>query len=139
MSTTTWGDATQYFFELTPDLVLTAVETAGYECTGRCFTLNSYENRVYEVELANEIEGPPIVRKRVAKFYRPGRWTQEQILEEHQFLFDLQEHEIPVVHHSFFQTALVCEKLSKEICGTLFFQKWGAAFLMNSTTNNFNG
>lgn len=101
MSTHAWGDAdTQYFFELTPDKILDAVEAAGFRCTGRCLTLNSLENRVYEVEL--EIEDKealksPSDRFRIVKFYRPGRWSKEQILEEHQFLLDLQKSEVPVV------------------------------------------
>jgi Ser/Thr protein kinase RdoA (MazF antagonist) len=86
---------TQYFFALTQDGVLDAVEAEGFECTGRCFALNSYENRVYEVEL--EGEGTPIERKRVVKFYRPGRWSREQILEEHEYLRELKEAEVPVV------------------------------------------
>jgi len=81
-----------FFFELTPERVLQAVETAGLHCTGRCMALNSFENRVYDVEL----EGDPPSR-RVAKFYRPGRWTEEQIREEHEYLYDLQSDEIPVV------------------------------------------
>ncbi|MFN8390219.1 MAG: serine/threonine protein kinase [Bdellovibrionota bacterium] len=91
---------TKFFFELTPDRILDAVERFGVRCTGRCLTLNSMENRVYEVE----IELPPDVkpkkpseRFRIIKFYRPGRWTKEQILEEHQFLLDLVEYEIPVI------------------------------------------
>ncbi|OFY99423.1 MAG: stress response serine/threonine protein kinase YihE [Bdellovibrionales bacterium GWC1_52_8] len=81
-----------YFFELTPERVLEAVETAGLLCTGRCMALNSFENRVYDVEL----EGEPPTRT-VAKFYRPGRWTEAQIREEHEFLFDLQAEEVPVI------------------------------------------
>ncbi|MCM2323692.1 MAG: serine/threonine protein kinase [Oligoflexia bacterium] len=89
---TAWGDdTTRFFFELTPDRVLDAVEAAGYPCTGRCNALNSFENRVYEVELDD-----PRVR-RIVKFYRPGRWSREQILEEHRFLLDLQEAEIPAI------------------------------------------
>ena len=52
------------------------------------------ENRVYDLELEPKGEGP---KSCIAKFYRPGRWTKEQIQEEHTFLFDLQEHEVPVV------------------------------------------
>jgi Ser/Thr protein kinase RdoA (MazF antagonist) len=89
-----------FFFELTPDRVLEAVESTGMKCTGRCMTLNSFENRVYDVELETEEESPfkyLAANRRVVKFYRPGRWTQEQILEEHQFLAELQEAEIPAV------------------------------------------
>ena len=66
MSDSAWGDSTQFFFELTPDRVLSAAEASGLVCTGRCFALNSYENRVYEIEL-DGIEGPPIARRRVMK------------------------------------------------------------------------
>lgn len=103
MSKSVWGDhQTEYFFELTPDRVLDAVEASGLLCTGRCVTLNSMENRVYEVELEfdedeQETFQSPSERYRIVKFYRPGRWSREQILDEHQFLSDLQEHEIPAI------------------------------------------
>ncbi len=96
MTDSGWGEATtKYFFELTPDRVLDAVETAGIRCTGRCQPLNSFENRVYDVEIEASEEVPP--HRRVVKFYRPGRWSREQILEEHLFLADLQAQEIPAV------------------------------------------
>lgn len=95
-----WGQETILFDNLTPDLVLQAIEAQGYRCTGRLQPLNSMENRVYQVEL-DLGEGTEIrskyERDRIIKFYRPGRWTKEQILEEHQFLKDLQDAEIPVV------------------------------------------
>ncbi|MAL97511.1 MAG: serine/threonine protein kinase [Alteromonadaceae bacterium] len=75
---------------LTPDTILDAVEAAGYAINGRLFPLNSYENRVYQVGI--EDSTPVIV-----KFYRPDRWTPEQILEEHAFVADLEAGEIPVV------------------------------------------
>ncbi len=75
---------------LTPDAVLDALESAGVRGDGRLLALNSYENRVYQVYLE---EGPPVV----AKFYRPARWTDAQILEEHGFALELAEREIPVV------------------------------------------
>jgi Ser/Thr protein kinase RdoA (MazF antagonist) len=80
---------TDLFFSLTPHKVLEAVERAGYVCNPLCYPLNSFENRVYEVELEDRT-------RIVAKFYRPGRWTAAQILEEHQFLSDLVEAEVPV-------------------------------------------
>lgn len=86
------------FFDLTPDRVLSAAEALGLRCTGRCMALNSLENRVYEVEI--ELDSAPKTRWdafRVLKFYRPGRWSKQQILEEHQFLKDLAEGDIPVV------------------------------------------
>ena len=76
--------------KLTPDLVIRAVESLGYETDARIFGLNSYENRVYQVGLSDE-------RSLVVKFYRPGRWTLNQILEEHQFSKELAALEIPVI------------------------------------------
>ncbi len=89
---------TKFFFELTPDRILDAVETTGVRCTGRCLALNSMENRVYEVEIElPEKPARPADGYRIIKFYRPGRWTREQILDEHRFVLDLAEYEIPVV------------------------------------------
>ncbi len=75
---------------LTPDLILDAVESCGYRCDGRQFALNSFENRVYQVGLE---DGPALV----AKFYRPQRWSNDAILEEHAFALELAAREIPVV------------------------------------------
>jgi Ser/Thr protein kinase RdoA (MazF antagonist) len=75
---------------LTPDLILDAVETCGYRCDGRQYALNSYENRVYQVW----VEDASIL---VAKFYRPKRWSDAAILEEHAFSRELADREIPVV------------------------------------------
>ncbi|MDH5263710.1 MAG: serine/threonine protein kinase [Betaproteobacteria bacterium] len=83
---------------LTPDVVLNAVESVGFLADGRQLALNSYENRVYQVGLEEDQPGPlGDARFLVAKFYRPGRWTDEQILEEHGFARELAEREIPVV------------------------------------------
>ena len=84
------------YARLTPDLVLDAIATAGLRPDGRLLGLNSYENRVYQVWL----EDGPVV---VGKFYRPGRWSDAQIDEEHAFARELAQHEIPVVAptHSF--------------------------------------
>ena len=75
---------------LTPDTVLNALESVGLRADGRLLALNSYENRVYQVGME---EGPPVV----AKFYRPARWSDAQILEEHAFVLELGERELPVV------------------------------------------
>jgi Ser/Thr protein kinase RdoA (MazF antagonist) len=75
---------------LTPDAVLNAVESVGLACDGRLLALNSYENRVYQVGID---DGLPVV----AKFYRPGRWTDAEILEEHAFVTELATAEIPAV------------------------------------------
>ncbi len=78
------------FDTLTPDLVLDAVESIGYLSDARVLALNSYENRVYQVGIEDET---PLI----AKFYRPGRWSDAAILEEHQFSLELAEREVPVV------------------------------------------
>lgn len=75
---------------LTPEIILEAVEQYGVRCTGGLLALSSYENRVYRVD--TEDAGP-----RVGKFYRPGRWSDAAILEEHDFARVAAEHEIPVV------------------------------------------
>jgi Ser/Thr protein kinase RdoA (MazF antagonist) len=77
------------FFSLTPERVLDAVEAAGLATNPVCYPLNSFENRVYEVELADKT-------RIIAKFYRPGRWSEEQIREEHAFVEELDGEEVPV-------------------------------------------
>jgi Ser/Thr protein kinase RdoA (MazF antagonist) len=78
------------FSGLTPDAVLTAAEDVGLDPDGHVFALNSYENRVYRL---GRRSGPPVV----VKFYRAGRWSDAQILEEHGFAAELATAEIPVV------------------------------------------
>jgi Ser/Thr protein kinase RdoA (MazF antagonist) len=78
------------FFNLDPDCILNAIESVGLRSDGRLLALNSYENRVYQVGLE---ETSPVV----VKFYRPQRWTDAQILEEHAFVSELAAAEIPVV------------------------------------------
>jgi Ser/Thr protein kinase RdoA (MazF antagonist) len=78
------------YANLTPDCVLDALESVGQLGDGRLLALNSYENRVYQVYME---DGPPVI----AKFYRPGRWTDAAIVEEHQFTLELAERELPVV------------------------------------------
>jgi Ser/Thr protein kinase RdoA (MazF antagonist) len=82
---------------LTPDRVLDAVASIGFIGDGRLLALNSYENRVYQIWLEESRTGVPAAKAVVAKFYRPARWTDAQIKEEHAFVADLAEHEIPVV------------------------------------------
>ncbi len=83
-------DENKAFADLGPDNILDAVEGAGYQCDGRFLALNSYENRVYQVGIE---DGPPLV----AKFYRPGRWPDVAIIEEHAYTLELAQREIPVV------------------------------------------
>ena len=78
------------YADLGPDRILDAIESLGLVTDGRLLALNSYENRVYQVGIE---EGPPLI----AKFYRPGRWTDAAILEEHAFTLELAEREIPAV------------------------------------------
>lgn len=90
MTTDTKDDAATPFDGLTPERLLDALESVGLRGDGRLIALNSYENRVYQVWL----EDGTVV---VPKFYRPGRWSDEQILEEHDFAEELAAREIPVV------------------------------------------
>jgi len=99
------------FQNLTPGFIMDAIESQGFHCDCRTSPLNSYENRVYQVGIE---EGEPLI----AKFYRPGRWSDAQIIEEHRFCSELVEHELPVVapwmneagetlfHHEGFRFAL---------------------------------
>jgi len=75
---------------LRPDDILSSLESLNFRCDGRFLALNSYENRVYRVGIEDR---QPVV----AKFYRPGRWSDAAILEEHRFTGELAEDEIPVV------------------------------------------
>ncbi|MFW5453455.1 serine/threonine protein kinase [Thioalkalivibrio sulfidiphilus] len=84
------GGAHAPFHDLTPDRILTLLEGVGVRCDGRLLALNSYENRVYQLGLE---EGGFCV----VKFYRPGRWSDAAILEEHRFVAQLAEREVPAV------------------------------------------
>lgn len=84
------------YYALTPDIVLDAIESLGLLPNGRLLALNSYENRVYQVGIEDQ---QPVV----AKFYRPGRWSNEAIIEEHQFTRALAQAEIPVIPPLLFQ------------------------------------
>lgn len=99
MSSHVWGaQETQYFHALTPDHVLNAMEDFGFKVTGRVMQLNSMENRVYEVEIELDEEPDSVSENfKIIKFYRPGRWSKDQIQEEHDFIWDLKEMEIPAI------------------------------------------
>lgn len=84
------ADPTVPYAGLSPERILEALESVGLRPDGRLLALNSYENRVYQVGME---ESAPLV----AKFYRPGRWTREAILEEHRFVQQLADAEIPAV------------------------------------------
>lgn len=94
-----FSNETKFFYELTPDRILDAVEAGGLKPTGYTLQLNSMENRVFEVGVeVDDYTLPPRhpSRFRVIKFYRPGRWSKEQILEEHEFLSDLKDEDLSV-------------------------------------------
>jgi Ser/Thr protein kinase RdoA (MazF antagonist) len=79
------------FQQLGPDRVLNLVEKVlGIRCNNLFRTLNSYINRVFEIETVDKV-------RMVVKFYRPGRWSKEALLDEHKFLLDLVGQEIPVI------------------------------------------
>src|SRR3989339_67434 len=128
MSKYIWGDSeTQFFFHLNPEAVLNAVDFLGLRTTRRVLTLNSMENRVYEIEIENkasEVKSPSD-NFVVAKFYRPGRWTLAQILEEHTFLLDLVEAEVPVIAPIQFDGKTLFTTPGHEIYFTLFPKKSG--------------
>jgi Ser/Thr protein kinase RdoA (MazF antagonist) len=94
-----WDQETKYFYALTPEVIDRSLEFLGFRPSGRTFALNSLENRVYEVEVRNHpLLTPPFSPDCViVKFYRPGRWSREAIGEEHQFLWELKGHGIPVI------------------------------------------
>jgi len=89
------SEPTPPFAHLTPETVLNALDAVGLVTSGQLLALNSYENRVYQIGLDEPLaDGGCFV---VAKFYRPQRWTDAQILEEHAFVAELVEAEVPVV------------------------------------------
>jgi len=128
MSDYMWGDnETQFFFNLTPDIVLDAVDALGFKTSGRCLALNSMENRVYEVEIEvdeSQIKSPSD-KFVIAKFYRPGRWSEQQIRDEHQFMMDLNEVEVPVVSPLSFDGETLFKLKDSDLWYTLFPKKGG--------------
>jgi len=99
-ASTPWGTGpTQYFYGLTPDVIDEVMRDHGLRPAGRVLALNSLENRVYDIEVGkfDKPPGPFAPENVVAKFYRPGRWSEATIREEHRFLLELAEYEIPVI------------------------------------------
>lgn len=125
MSQSIWGDEqTQFFFELTPEAILSAIDSIGFETTGRVLTLNSMENRVYEVEVSKDRDTEYSI---IAKFYRPGRWSEKQILDEHQFLLDLDESEVPVIPPIKIDQKTLFQDQASKLYFALFPKKGGRA------------
>jgi Ser/Thr protein kinase RdoA (MazF antagonist) len=102
------------YTQLTPDAVINSIESMGYWSDSRILALNSYENRVYQIGIEQELADtksdnnnhtsacPPANNKDkpaplIAKFYRPNRWSDQQIIEEHEFTQQLFDLDIPVV------------------------------------------
>ena len=81
------------YFGLGPDLILNALDDVGWRTTGTLMPLNSFENRVYQIGVYDEYKEYEVV----AKFYRPGRWSHNQLVEEHSFTFELVDFELPVI------------------------------------------
>ena len=121
------GRETQYFYQLTPEVIDQSLLSIGIKPIGRTLALNSLENRVYSVEvqscreLFNEyqesFEKTFAIDQVVVKFYRPGRWSADAIAEEHQSLRHLSSLEIPVVTPFVFQG----ESFFKEQSSNLYF------------------
>lgn len=101
-------DHQEFFFSLTPDEIVTALGDLGLEPSGHVAQLNSMENRVFDLRLDDG-------RHVVTKFYRPQRWSKEQILEEHRFLQDLAADEVPALY-------------PMAIAGTTLFERQGINF-----------
>ncbi|MEC7278360.1 MAG: serine/threonine protein kinase [Bdellovibrionota bacterium] len=121
-----WGSGeTEFFYQLDPTTILNYIDKLGLRTTGRCLPLNSLENRVYEIEIENEEAKSPSERFVIAKFYRPGRWSKDQIKEEHQFLFDLEEAEVPVIAPMRFDGESVFETEGATLYYTLFPKRGG--------------
>lgn len=89
-------NAQDLFYQLTPDFVLDAVESFGWRTTGEYLQLNSYENRVYSVRV-EEPRGTLTTSQIIVKFYRPERWSERAILEEHSFLEECLNQGVSVV------------------------------------------
>ncbi len=114
------SEETEFFFKLTPERVLEAIEAGGFAPTGHWQILNSLENRVYDLRIASDTVGAAAAaanqdedageRHVIVKFYRPGRWSADQILEEHAFLRELHEAEIPVCYPWNFPAGAPCAK-----------------------------
>ena len=115
MSLSNWGAGeTKFFYDLSPEKVLDAAESIGVRTTGRLLQFNSMENRVYEVELDLEFASEDKwASKKIIKFYRPGRWSKNQILDEHKFLIDLKNEGIPVAAPEIFDNGTTIKKLEE--------------------------
>lgn len=123
-----WGDKeTQFFFKLDPETILDTCTSHDFQITGRCLPLNSMENRVYEIEIENAEEYQLTNNAIIAKFYRPGRWSEQQILREHEFLWDLKNEEIAVIAPLKIQGKTLFKLNELDLFYTFFPKKGGRA------------
>ena len=107
------------FAGLDPDLILATAEGAGFPVTGRFQQLNSLENRVFALSL----EPGALAEQIVLKFYRPQRWSQAQIAEEHGFLAELQAADFPVCAPLALQDG-GCDIPTLGMAGEYYFAAW---------------
>lgn len=128
MSGYVWGNQeTQFFFDLTPETILDTVSKHQCDVTGRVLTLNSMENRVYEVEIDNAEQFHLANNSIIIKFYRPGRWSEQQIRDEHEFLLELYDSDIPVIPPIKFDNETLFKSESTGLFYTMFPKKGGRA------------
>lgn len=132
-------ETSKHFYELTPNLILDSVEKIGVRCTGRMLALNSIENRVFEVEIEVDEDkiNSPSDRFLVAKFYRPGRWSADQITEEHQFLLDLKKTDIAVIPPLLLKNKKTVEVCSKAEIFFAIFPKMGGRMLQELSDEQY--
>jgi len=112
------------FYGLTPEKALDSIEKQGFPLSGRFLQLNSYENRVFSVELDKDLKADNQDESLVAKFYRPERWSLESVQEEHDFLFELKKSGLPVVAPLINSESKTCFYMDN-IIGTLFPKQKG--------------
>lgn len=117
------------FYDLTPERILRSVESYGFVCTGRILQLNSLENRVYEVEVECENPNSRYDHFKVIKFYRPGRWSDAQLEEEHRFLLELDRELVKVAIPLADQEGKYCKKESDTGIRFALFPKIGGRLM----------
>lgn len=117
------------FYNLTPERILRAVESYGFNCTGRILQLNSLENRVYEVEIECDNPKSRYDYFKVIKFYRPGRWNDAQLEEEHQFLIELDRELVKVAVPLQNKEGLYCVKEPETQIRFALFPKIGGRLM----------
>ncbi len=116
------------FYDLSPNLILSTAEKNGFVPTGELIQLNSYENRVFEIKLENR-------NSIIAKYYRPGRWSEKTILDEHQFTAELQKESIEVASAMVLKNKSTLDQV--ENINYAFFEKVRGRMVQELTVNHF--